>query len=129
MCLYVVKLIFHDFIQFSKKRPSIKTSLIRFNFIKLPIRCMLNLAAILRRKVCRFHQDSVLILKAAETFINFTVISMQIVSHRISFKVASLSLCYLTNGHYMRYLFEKLTRENKVIAAVNKWNCFQICFK
>ena len=31
--------------------PCEKTSLIRFNFIKLPIKCILNLAAILRRNV------------------------------------------------------------------------------
>ena len=46
-------------------------------------------------------------------------------SNIIKFKVASYSACYLTNGDYMKYLFEKLTRENKVIAAVNKMKCFQ----
>ena len=51
MFLKVTNLIFHDFIQFSKKRPCNKTSLIWINFIKLPIKCILNLAAILRRKV------------------------------------------------------------------------------
>ena len=66
-----------------------------------------------------------LILKAAETVINFTALSMQInfifVTYNIiSFKVASYSACYLTNGDYIRYLLEKLTRENKVIAVVKK---------
>ena len=52
------------------------------------------------------------------------VMSMQInFSHILSFEVASYSECYLTNGDYIRYLLEKLTRENKVIAAVNIWNC------
>ena len=46
-------------------------------------------------------------------------------SHIINFKVASYSACYLTNGDYIRYLFEKLTRENKVIAGLKKWKCFQ----
>ena len=68
-----------------------------------------------------------LILKAAETILNFTALSMQInFRHIISFKVASYSACYLTNGDYIRYLIEKLTRENKVIAAVKKWKCFQL---
>ena len=75
---------------------------------------------------CRFHKDTVLILKAAETLINFTALSMQTnFSHIISFKVASYSACYLTNGVYIRYLLEKLTRESKVIATLKKWNCFQ----
>ena len=51
---------------------------------------------------------------------------MQInLSHIISFKVASYSACYLANGVYARYILEKLTRENKVIAVVKKWKCFQ----
>ena len=49
--LKVTKLIFHDFIKFSRRLPCIRISLIQFNFIKLPIRCILNLAAILRGKV------------------------------------------------------------------------------
>ena len=44
-------------------------SLIRFDFIKLPIRCIVNLAAILRRKVLQVSYDAVLILKAAVTSI------------------------------------------------------------
>ena len=44
--------------------------------------------------------------------------------HIISFKVASYSACYLTNGVYIRYLLEKLTRENKVIAAAKRWKFF-----
>ena len=65
-------------------------------------------------------------LKAAETFINFTKVSMQIIfSNIVSFKVVSYSACYLTNGDYIRYLLEKLTPENKVLAAVKKWNYFQ----
>ena len=93
--LKVIKLIFHDFIKFSKKRPCIKTSLIPFNFIKLPIRCMLNLATTLRRKALQvFLSDAVLFLKAAETVINFTTLSMQInLSHSVRFKVASYSSC------------------------------------
>ena len=31
----------------------------------------------------------------------------------ISFKEASYSACYLTNGDYIRYLLEKLTREKQ----------------
>ena len=38
----------------------------------------------------------------------------------ISFKVVSYSACYLTNGDYITYLLEKLTRENKVIVVVKK---------
>ena len=61
---------------------------------------------------------------------NFTALSMQInFSHIVSFKVASHSACYLTNGDYVRYLLGKLTRENKVIAAVKKWKCFQFYLK
>ena len=56
---------------------------------------------------------------------NFTGISMQINFVHTSFKVALYSACYLTNGDYIRYVLEKLTRENKVIAAVKKWKCFQ----
>ena len=57
-------------------------------------------------------------MKTAEPFINFTAVSMQIkFSHIIGFKVASFSACYLTIGDYIRYLLEKHTRENKVIAA------------
>ena len=47
-------------------------------------------------------------MKAAETLINFTALSMQIIfSHIISFKVASYSACYSTNGDYIRSLLEK----------------------
>ena len=61
------------------------------------------------------HKDAVLVLKAAGTFVNFTAVSMQINFRLIiSFKVASYSACYLTNGVYVRYLLEKLTRENSV---------------
>ena len=75
---------------------------------------------------CRFHKHAVLILKAAETLINFTSLSMHTnFGHIISFIVASYSACYLANGDYIRYLHEKLTRENKVIAAAKKWKCFQ----
>ena len=117
--------------KFSKKSPCIKTSLIRFNFIKLPIRCILNLAVSLRRKVLQVSlRRRRLILKAAETFINFTALSMQInFSHIIGFRVASNSACNLTNGDYKRYtrnLLEKLTLEKKVISAVKKWKRFQI---
>ena len=126
MFLQVTKLLFHDFIKFSKKRPCNKISLIRFNFIKMSIKCILSLAAHLRPKVLHVSLRRVLILKAAETVINFTALSLQInVSHLISFKVASYSASYLTNGDYIKYLLEKLTRENKVIAAAKKWNCFQ----
>ena len=38
---------------------------------------------------------------------------------------SSVIFIYLTNVDYIRYLLEKLTRENKVIAAVKKWKCFQ----
>ena len=51
MFLYVTKLIFHGFIKFSKKRPCIETSLIQFNFLKLPIKCIQTLAAILKHEV------------------------------------------------------------------------------
>ena len=73
--------------------------------------------------------SAALILKEAETFINFTAILMQKnLSHSISFNVASYLACYLTNGDYIRYLLEKLTRENKVIAAVKKCKSFQFQF-
>ena len=49
--LYVAKLVYNDLMKFSRKFPCPKTSLIRFTFIKLPIRCILNLAVILRRKL------------------------------------------------------------------------------
>ena len=39
--------------QFSRKRPCIKTSQMQINFIKLPIRCILNLAAVLSREVLK----------------------------------------------------------------------------
>ena len=45
-------------------------------------------------------------------------------NHIISFKVASYSACYLTNGDYIRYLLKKFTRENKKIAAVKMMKCF-----
>ena len=123
-CL-VTNLNFHDFRKFSQKRPRYKTSLTRFNFIKLPIKCVLNLAAVLRPKVLQVSSRR-RFLKAAETVINFTALSMQInFCHNISFKVASYSACYLTNGDYIRFFLEKLTRENKVIAAGKKWKCFQ----
>ena len=68
-----------------------------------------------------------LILKAAETFISFTAVSMQKnFSHIISFQVASTSVCYLSNGVYIRYIREKLTREKKVIAVGKNWKCFQV---
>ena len=52
-------------------------------------------------------------MKAAETLVNFTAVSMQInFSRIISFKVASFSACYLNNGVYIKYLLEKLMREN-----------------
>ena len=96
------KLIFHDLIKFSKSCPNSKTSLFRFNFIELPLR---NRRQFCAPTFCRFHQDAVLILKAAETFINFTAISLYInFSDIISFKVVSHSACYLTNGDYIRYL-------------------------
>ena len=99
------------------KETSIKTSLIRVTFVKLPVRCILKLAA--------FLISAILILKAAETFITFTANLMQIkFSHIISFKVASYSACCLTSGDYIRYLLEKLTREKEVIAAMKKWKCF-----
>ena len=66
-------------------------------------------------------------MKAAETFIIFTALSMQInASHFISFKEASYSACCLNNGDYIKSLLEKLTRENKVIAAVKKWKFFSV---
>ena len=123
-----MKLIFHDFMKFSRKHSCTETSLYRFNFIKLPIKCILKMAAFLRLKVLQVPLQS-LILKAAETFINFTALSMQInFSLNKGFKVASYSLSYLTNGDYIRYLLDKFTRGNKVIAAVKKWNCFQFYF-
>ena len=75
-----------------------------------------------RKVLQRFHKDAVLILKAAETFINFTAVSIQLnFSHILNFKVASYSACYLTNGVYIRYLLEKHTSENKVrVIAVVK---------
>ena len=42
---------------------------------------------------------------------SFAVRSSNIQSHYY-FKAASCSACYLTNGDYIRYLLEKLTREN-----------------
>ena len=124
--LQVAKEVFHDFIKFSKIYVCIKTSQIGFNFIKLPIRCMLNLAAILRRKVLQISLGRRSNLKAVETFIKYTAILKQInFSQFISFKVASYSACYLTNGDYICSLLEKLTRKNKVNAAVKNWKCFQ----
>ena len=52
--LLATKLIFHDFIKFSRKRPCIETSLMQFNFFKLPIRCILNLTVIPSREVLQF---------------------------------------------------------------------------
>ena len=67
------------------------------------------MAAFLRRKVLQVPLQS-LILKAAETFINFTALSMQInFSLNKGFKVASYSVSYLTNGDYIRYLLDKFT--------------------
>ena len=46
-------------------------------------------------------------MKAAETVINFTALSMQInFNNIISFKVASYSACSLLNGDSIRYLLE-----------------------
>ena len=47
----------------------IKISMNRFNFIKLPIKCILNLAAIPRHEVLQVYQDSIQVLKAAVTSI------------------------------------------------------------
>ena len=117
--LLVTKLM-HDFIKFSRKPPCIKTSLMQFKFIKLPIRCIMNLAAILSREILQVSKNAFVISKAAETFVNFTVVSMlKNFSHIISFEGASYSACYLTNGVYIRYLIEK------VIAAARKWRSFQ----
>ena len=109
------------------KLPRIKISLIRFNFIKLPIRCIPILTAIPSREVS---------LRSSSNFencwncINFTAFALQInFSHIIRFQVASYSACYLANGDYMRYLLEKLEWENIVIAAVKKWKCFQFQMK
>ena len=46
--------------------------------------------------------------------------------HIKSFSKASYSVCYLTNGDYIRYLLENPKRENKVIAVVKKWKCFHV---
>ena len=119
-------LIFHDFVKFSRKRPCIKTSLMQFKFIKLPIRCILNLAAIPRPEVLQVSLRRRSNFESSWDHIPCTALSMQVnFTLIINFKVASYSACYLTIGDYIRYLLEKLTRENKVIAAVKKWKCFQ----
>ena len=41
-------------------------------------------------------------------------------SHIIGFNVGSYSTRYLTHGDYISF-YEKLKRENKVIATVKKW--------
>ena len=71
-------------------------SLIQFSFIKLPKRCILNLAVIPRHEVLKVS------LRSHSNFesscdLSFTAIPMQInFVHKISFKVASHSACYLT---------------------------------
>ena len=45
--------------------------------------------------------------------------------YKILKEMSMHSACYLANGDYIRYLHKKLTRKNKVIAAVKKWKCFQ----
>ena len=71
------KLLFHDFIKVSRRLPCIKISLNDFNFIKLPIKYILNLAAISRHKVLqvssRFHSN----FESSCDLKSFTASSMQ----------------------------------------------------
>ena len=69
------------------------------------------------------HFIKIPIFKAVLMQINFSF------SEIISSKVAYFSVCYLTNGYYIMCLLEKHTRENKVIAAVEEWTCFQFYLK
>ena len=130
MFLQVTELNFYDFINFSKNHPCNKTSQIRFNFIKLHIRYILNLATLLGSKLLEVSLRRRSNSNAAETFISLTAILMQMnFSHIIGFKVASYTACYLTNGDYIKQVLEKFTRESKVIATMKKWKCFQFQFK
>ena len=118
-----------DFSWFYKiiKKPSfIEILLMQFKIIKLPIRCILNLAAIPSCEVLQVSWRRRSNFESSWDLHQFSAVSMQVnFSHIISFKVASYSACYFTNSVYLRYLLEKLTRENKVIAVVKKWKCFQ----
>ena len=71
----VTKLNFHEFIVFSRKLPCIKFSLIRFNSIKLPIRCILNLAVIPSRDVLQVSSSNKSNFKRIWDLIIFTAIS------------------------------------------------------
>ena len=99
--------------------------LIQFNFIRLPIRCILNLAAILRRKVSQVSLRRRSNFESSgdrHQFYRFKANKRQ--SNYKVFKVASYSACYLANSDYILTLLEKPTSENKVTAAV-KWYCCQ----
>ena len=75
--LYVTKLIFH-FIKFSRRLPGTEFLLIQFNFIKLPKRCILNLAAIPRHEVLLVSLRNNSNFESSCDLNNFTAISMQI---------------------------------------------------
>ena len=68
-----------------KKAKCIETTLIQINFIKLLIRCILNLAAMLNREVLKVSIEAVLILKAAET---------SSISPRFQCKKLEMQSCY-----------------------------------
>ena len=83
----------------------IKISMNRFTFIKLPIKCILNLAAIPRHEdlqvLSRFHSN----FECSCDLKNITAISMQVnFSHIINFKNIVIFSVLLTNGDYIRYL-------------------------
>ena len=129
MILLVTNLIFQDFMKFSRKRPCIKSSIIGFNFIKLPIKCILNLAAILRRQVLqvslRPRSNFKRCLDRCFDHQFYRDINANNLQSQYRFHSSVIFSGDLTNGDYIRYSLEKLTRENKVIAAVKKWIFFQ----
>ena len=93
---------------------------------------MLSFAAILRRKVLEVSLTRSSNFESSCDLDIFTAISMRInFSHLISFKVASYSVCYLTNGDDIRYLLEKLKRENRKQSdrGGEEVKCFQFYFK
>ena len=105
----------------SRRLPCIKISLIQVIFNKLSKRCILKLAAIPRHEVLQVSLRSNSNFESSFDLNNFTAISTRTnFSHIITFQVASYLACFLTNGDYIRYLQEKLTLENKVIAAMRK---------
>ena len=58
----------------------------------------------------------------------YNVFNTKNFSHIVSIKVASYSACYMTNGDYIKSLFQKPKNGSKVLAAVKNWKLFAFSF-